>query len=101
MTIVRHKITAIGAAVLLMLLPLALCCMTAPQHACCKGRCAMAPDAVPVVAIAPAKPRIDVLIVLATPPLRTNVPDGGSLLERFATVPQPRSNPVATIQLRI
>lgn len=84
-----------------MLLPLALCCMTAPQHACCKGRCAMAPDAVPVVPIAPAKPRIDVLIVLATPPLRTNVPNSVSLLESFAPLSQPRSSPVATIQLRI
>ena len=99
--VVRHKVTAIGAAVLLMLLPLAFCCLTAPQHACCKGRCAMAPDAVPVAAIAPAKPRIDILIALATPPLRTNVPNDGSLLENFATAAQPRSNPVATIQLRI
>lgn len=85
----------------MMLLPLAFCCTSAPQHACCKDRCATAPDAVPLIAIAPATPRIDVLVALATPPQRTNAPNSVALLESFAAVPHLRFSPAATIPLRI
>jgi hypothetical protein len=86
---------------MVLLLPLSLCCMSGPPHPCCKDRCAMAPRAQRLVAIAPAKPRIDVLIVFAAPPsLRTNAardihlaPAGAAALPCF--------HPTATIQLRI
>ena len=101
MPVVRPRITAIGTVLLMVLLPLALCCMATPQHACCKDRCAMAPDAVPLLAVAPARPRIDVLIVLATPLPRTNVPNSVVLMESSTAALQSRSGPAATIQLRI
>jgi hypothetical protein len=91
----KVRITAIGVAVLMLLLPLSLCCMPAPQHACCKDRCAMAPDAAPLVAI----PFVAILLPSSTPAasdcddLRRSDGVGAGI--------HPRFNPMATIQLRI
>jgi hypothetical protein len=89
------RITAIGAAVLMLLLPISLCCMPAPQNPCCKDRCAMAPDASPLFAI----PFAAILLPSSIPatidrdlPLRS---------DRAAAAIRPRFNPMATIQLRI
>lgn len=96
-----RRITAIGAAVLMALLPLALCCSTAVQHACCRDRCAMAADTTPLEAIAPAKPRIDVALATLPSP-RTDVePNSASPLEIVAGTAHLRCDPMATIQLRI
>lgn len=90
------RITAIAAAVLMVLLPLSICCPTAPQHECCRDRCAMAPDDVPLVAV-------QVLPLLVDLPPRSVIDtnSGAELHFDRATAPLPRVNPVATIQLRI
>jgi hypothetical protein len=88
------RITAIGAAVLMVLLPLSLCCVSAPQHACCKDRCAMAPDAAPLVAVSLAA------IVLPCSMTAAAGPDLPHRSEGVAAAIHPRFNPMATIQLR-
>lgn len=91
------RITAIGVAVLMMLLPLSLCCIPAPQHTCCKDRCAMAPDAAPVVAVPLAA-------AVVLPPSTSATIDRGAHCHGdsvAAAVIYPRFHPTATIQLRI
>lgn len=89
------KITAIATAVLMVLLPLSLCCMPAPPHPCCKDRCAMAPDAAPVVAI----PLM--ALVVSPAPATVGGETGFRRLDRTPGPIHPRFNPVQTIQLRI
>jgi hypothetical protein len=91
------RITAIGAAVLMLLLPLSLCCIPAPQHACCNDRCAMAPDTAPVVAVPLAA-----AVVLPPSTSATIAPDAHCRCDSVAAVVlYPRFHPAATIQLRI
>ena len=94
MFIVSHRITAIGIAVLMVLVPLSLCCM-ATQHPCCKERCSMRPAAAPLVATTP------VLIVFAAPLRLDFAPHITSQLDITAATVHPRLHPTATIQLRI
>jgi hypothetical protein len=90
----KVRITAIGVAVLMVLLPLSLCCMPAPQHACCKDRCATAPDAAPLVAL----PFVVIFLPSSTPAAN----DCDDLRRSYsAAAIHPRFNPMATIQLRI
>lgn len=91
----KVRITAIGVAVLMLLLPLSLCCMPAPHYACCKDRCATAPDAAPLVAIP--------FIAIILPPSTAAAVDR-EVCRRSDCVAEavhPRFNPTATIQLRI
>ena len=91
----KVRIAAIGVAVLMMLLPVSFCCMPAPEHACCKDRCAKAPDAAPLVAI----PLAAIVLPSAMP-----VAVDREVFRRSdgVAVPiHPRFNPTATIQLRI
>jgi hypothetical protein len=95
LSIVSHRITAIGIVALMVLLPLSLCCMT-QQHPCCKARCSMRPAAAPVIATTP------VITVEAPLPAGTHfTPDTPSQRDVTAATVHPRFNPTATIQLRI
>jgi hypothetical protein len=90
------RITAICAAVLMMLLPLSFCCMPAPQHTCCKDRCAMAPDAAPLAAV----PLAAIIVPSSMPAaIDLDVVRCADLVAAAAI--HPRFNPMATIQLRI
>ena len=90
----KVRITAIGVAVLMLLLPLSLCCMPAPQHACCKDRCATAPDAAQFVAIP--------FIAIILPPTPAAIDrEAVRRSDGVAAAVHPRFNPTATIQLRI
>ncbi|MEA2490864.1 MAG: hypothetical protein QOH21_2656 [Acidobacteriota bacterium] len=90
------RITAIAAAVLILLLPLSLCCMPVPQHACCKARCAMAPDAAPLVAV-----RLAAIVPPSSMPAAIDLDVFRPSDFVGAAAFYPRFNPMATIQLRI
>ena len=91
----KVRITAIGLAVLVALLPLSFCCVSMPQHACCKDRCARAPEAPPLVAI----PFAAILLPSSTPAAIDREVSRRS--DCVAAATHPRFNPTATIQLRI
>lgn len=100
MGIVSNRITAIGVALLLVVLPSWLCCSMEEKHHCCRNSCAMAPETPRLVAVEPARPWIDVLVGFAAPPsIRVNIARDLALPEIVTATLTPRIDP--TIQLRI
>jgi hypothetical protein len=70
------------------------------QHGCCKGRCTMAAPATPLVAVAPDKQRLDVVMPAVFPP--SNIAfDTFSLLPHSNEMTPAISAALRTIQLRI
>jgi len=63
----------------------------------------MAPDTAPLVAIAPARPRLDTIVTLAGPSsiLATAVPDAGLAPALVGSTTDPRRDRITAIQLRI
>ncbi|HEU4886646.1 MAG TPA: hypothetical protein VFV49_02085 [Thermoanaerobaculia bacterium] len=99
------RLTAIGAVVALTVLTLSICCtsasIVAQQHKCCKGRCASASSAVPLVALTQAKSRLPMLST-ATGPFPVAVSEAAAAGVSSADSLEPRLfAPIATIQLRI
>jgi hypothetical protein len=95
-----RRFVAIGAAALIVVLTLSVCCLASmPVSHCCKGHCAMARTSPPVFAIAPARTTIPPLVIVAFEALHPREPT--LLAESDATITWQRLDPIITIPLRI
>jgi hypothetical protein len=103
----KRRAIACCAAVLPLLLSISLGCAAAFQPAamqqgCCKGHCAMAASATPLVAVAPAKQRLDMTVLAAAAfPPRDIMFDAFSVLPHAGEAIPATFAPFETIPLRI